>query len=298
MRGSRRLAILILAHKDVEQLNRLLGALQHPDIDVYVHIDAKQDETFRSRVGEGMCFLMRRSESVDIAWGDIGMPIATVRLMRHAATRGDYGHMMLISGSDYPVRSIHKLLKRLSDANDCLNVIDSHRFDSRYLLYYPSWLIGKQPLKRPIRGFYKCLGMGPFKGILKRKGGPSARYWCGSSWWVLRGEVVQWVLREIDRNPLWLSYYENALNPDEGLFQTMYMNSPFAGQNEEILTYIDWSAHGSSPEVLAKDDFDRIRASGKYFARKMESGASDALLDMVDEAIAAESEANSRGACD
>lgn len=297
MRASKSLAILVLAHKDVDQLNRLIKSLQHDDVDVYIHIDAKKSRSFRNSVGGG-CFLMPLEESVDVSWGDIGMPLATVKLMKQASCRCRYKYMLLISGQDYPVRSISALLRFLTGSNDYLNVISSHRFDSRYLLYYPSWLIGKQSWIRPIRGLYKFIGMGALKVFFQRKGGPSTRYWCGSSWWALRGEVIEWMLREIDRDPRWLSFYANALNPDEGLFQTLYMNSPYAGENEDILTYIDWSGHGPSPEVLTNDDFESVRDSGKFFARKMESGVSDSLLEMIDNAISAESEVDSHVVCD
>lgn len=36
-----RLAILILAHKNISQLQRLIRALRHDKIDIFVHIDKK-----------------------------------------------------------------------------------------------------------------------------------------------------------------------------------------------------------------------------------------------------------------
>lgn len=51
------------------------------------------------------------------------------------------------------------------------------------------------------------------------------------------------------------------------------------------MTYIDWSANGPSPEVLSEKDFTSIVRSNKFFARKMETGLSDVLLDMVDGAV-------------
>lgn len=281
----RKLAVLVLAHKDVDQLNRLLGALAHPDIDVYVHVDAKQDGYFRQRINTNRALILSKDESTDVNWGDIGFPIAALRLMKLASSQASYKHYLLISGQDYPVRPMSELLEFLSDDCDYLNFVEGIRFDSRYLLYFPMWLIGKETWKRPIRGIYKCLGMGPFARMLQRRNRPFNKPYCGSSWWVFRTKVVDWILAEIEREPRWLSFYSNSLNPDEGLFQTLYMNSPFAGQNQEILTYIDWSANGPSPEVLSEKDFTSIVQSKKFFARKMETGLSDALLDMVDGSV-------------
>lgn len=285
MSAIRKLAILVLAHKDVVQLNRLLASLEHPDIDVYVHVDAKQDDFFRQNIRAGRAIVLPKDESCSVNWGDIGFPIAALKLLRLASSQATYNHYMLISGQDYPVRPMSELLDFLSKGGDYLDFVEGIRFDSRYLLYYPSWLIGKEVWKRPIRGIYKCLGMGPFARILQRKNRPFYKPFCGSSWWVFRGTVVNWILSELEREPRWLSFYSNSLNPDEGLFQTLYMNSPFVGQNNNILTYIDWSANGPSPEVLTVKDFDSIIQSKKFFARKMDTESSTLLLNLLDDAV-------------
>lgn len=170
---------------------------------------------------------MSKDESCSVNWGDIGFPIAALKLLRLATSQATYNHYMLISGQDYPVRPMSELLDFLSKGGDYLDFVEGIRFDSGYLLYYPSWLIGKEVWKRPIRGIYKCLGMGPFARILQRK------------------------------------------------------NRPFC----KILTYIDWSANGPSPEVLTVKDFDSIIRSKKFFARKMETESSTLLLNLLDDAV-------------
>ena len=285
MSNARKLAILVLAHKDSDHLNRLLGALEHPDIDVYVHVDAKQDDIFRKKIRANRAMILPREESFYVNWGDVGFPFAALKLMKMASSQAEYNYYLLISGQDYPIRPMPELLDYLSSDDDYLNFVEGIRFDSRYLLYYPHWLIGKETWKRLIRGVYKCLGMGPLACLLQRRNRPFNKPYCGSSWWAFRGKVVNWILAEIDRDPRWLSFYSNSLNPDEGLFQTLYMNSPYVGQNKEIMTYIDWSANGPSPDVLSEKDFASIVRSKKFFARKMETGLSDVLLDMVDGAV-------------
>ena len=41
MEGSKKLAILILAHRNLEQLKRLIISLNHKDIDIFIHLDKK-----------------------------------------------------------------------------------------------------------------------------------------------------------------------------------------------------------------------------------------------------------------
>lgn len=36
------LAILMVVHRDADMINRLTSRLQHPEIDIYIHIDKKR----------------------------------------------------------------------------------------------------------------------------------------------------------------------------------------------------------------------------------------------------------------
>ena len=48
------------------------------------------------------------------------------------------------------------------------------------------------------------------------------------------------------------------------------------------MRYIDWGADGANPQVLTEKDYANIKASGAFFARKMERGKSDTLMQMLD----------------
>ena len=47
-----KIAFLMQCHKNPEQINLLLKALKHPQVDVYVHVDSKS-ESIREDIGEG-----------------------------------------------------------------------------------------------------------------------------------------------------------------------------------------------------------------------------------------------------
>lgn len=70
------------------------------------------------------------------------------------------------------------------------------------------------------------------------------------------------MLDAVERNPDWINWFDHALNPDECLFQTMFMASPFAGRERPILTYVDWSEGGSSSKVLQTEDLPSLRSRG------------------------------------
>lgn len=279
-----RVAMLVLAHRYVVLLNRLIDALDYPGVDTFIHIDKKQGEEYRSQV-KGRAVILPREDSYDIGWGTMEMVLATIRLMREASAYDGYTHFVCLSGQHYPSRPVSQLFDLFAGGDaDFVSILpDNYRFISRYLLYYPHWMRGKKPWKKPFRVGYKGLGL--LLPFLQRRDRPAAHFSCGSQWWAMRSEVVKWMLGEIDKNPNWIAYYKNSLIPDEGFFQTLYENSPWAGQNEGILTYIDWSAGGPSPEVLTERDYGAIVESDKYFARKMDSKKSSTLLNMLDKRI-------------
>ena len=276
-----KLALLIMAHKDIELTNRLLSVVSNPHVDVYLHVDKKCDDSFRNSL-KGDFYLIPRENSEDIQWGFSGGIRAEEKLLRTAFSKGDYSHFALISAQDYPLRDMTELLDFLGDNpnRDFIDIIQNDEtFQSRYLLYWPDFLIGREKWQRPIRGFYKTIGMAlPF---IQRKVKPASRLYCGSQWWVLRASVVKWMLHELENRDRWISFYSHSLNPDEGLFQTLYMASPFKNDRDSILTYIDWSEHGSSPKTLDVSDLDAMRESGKFFARKFDLAVDSSVLDFL-----------------
>ena len=47
------------------------------------------------------------------------------------------------------------------------------------------------------------------------------------------------------------------------------------------MRYIDWGPDGANPQVLTEKDYDKIVGSGALFTRKMESGCSSQLIDLL-----------------
>ena len=62
------------------------------------------------------------------------------------------------------------------------------------------------------------------------------------------------------------------------------MASPFAGRVlPRSFRYVQWPAGAArNPTVLVEDDFERIRASGAHFCRKLDSVLSAGLRDRLE----------------
>lgn len=112
-----KIAILIQCHKNPEQVNLLLAALQHPDVDIYIHVDKKSDIGSRLRTSSQMHILPDKYR-VDVQWATFSQVRATLNLLRFASHQGNYEHYWLCSGQDYPIKPIDEIVQILHSDPD------------------------------------------------------------------------------------------------------------------------------------------------------------------------------------
>lgn len=83
-----KVAFLMQCHKNPEQINLLLKALKHPQVDVYVHVDSKS-ESIREDIGEGDgVYLLPKKDCVDVQWAQFSQVQATLNLLNAAISGG------------------------------------------------------------------------------------------------------------------------------------------------------------------------------------------------------------------
>lgn len=103
-------AILILAHKNIGQLCRLVEYFKH-DCDVFIHIDKKQTikpaDKERILGFEQVKFI---SQEYDVNWGGTSVLESEMHLLRLSVQHSDANYFHLISGQDYPTRPLEYFL--------------------------------------------------------------------------------------------------------------------------------------------------------------------------------------------
>src|SRR5438128_1435733 len=99
-------AYLIMAHKNPEQLSRLISRLIDGESEFFIHIDKKVDAApFENRLkeyGDIVHFL----ERFDSKWGGYGV-IKPFMSGLHEVRRSakNFERIILLSGQDYPIKS-------------------------------------------------------------------------------------------------------------------------------------------------------------------------------------------------
>ena len=90
-------------------------------------------------------------------------------------------------------------------------------------------------------------------------------------------------------HPSFIKYLLNSLNPDESIFQTLLMASPYKNTRHDYLHYIDWSERPgkprNSPNILTLADYDKMKESGYLMARKFDMEVDEKLIKKLHDSI-------------
>ncbi|MGC4116305.1 MAG: beta-1,6-N-acetylglucosaminyltransferase [Myxococcales bacterium] len=284
-----RIAYLVQAFKQPEQVNLLLGQLL-ADGDVYVHLDAKSVKTMAPR-------LLRHprlrvvGKSLDVRWGDISSVDCSLLMFREALASGrTYDFFVLRSGQDLVVRE--GFARFLADYRgrsllSARPISRGERFSALADLRWPRFARSVYDSAHPYRMARSVLlrlwGLG-----LRPLANPDrlpARFqlFHGSAWFCLAREHVSFVLRYLLANPWFHRAFQNALVPDEWFFQTLLLNSEHAAEIVNRPTLFQrWGTtrrERNHPVVLTARDIPEIEQSGEYFARKFDLRIDPEVVD-------------------
>ena len=276
-----KIAILIHAHKNPSQVARLCRQLSHPDIDIFVHVDAKADISVFAKALPHVMFISKRT---DVRWGRFSQVEATLNSLREIISSSNkYDYIHFISGQDYPLISMDQFVFHLAE-NKGAEYLDTQPTDQdgafwasirkHYERYYYHYHEKPLILTQAINSIFKL-------PIMKRR--PPMRMYFGSNWWTLTSDCIKYVLDYCRENPKYVRFFKTMFCGDELFFQTIISNSHFATRpNPGYMRYIDWSAKKRNPHILTSDDYDKMIASGRWFARKFDETVDSKVLDMLD----------------
>lgn len=279
---SNRSAILILAHKNPLQLRRLYDALQHPRFDVYISIDANCDMTPFKEALPNAVFIRQRERGV---WGGFSLVQASLNGVEEILSSEEHYHYVhFISGQDYPVLPMSDIAR----ATDCGN-------DKQYITWHD--ISGNDHYHKNMRKRYEYYHINhrnrnltiilnrlikTFQPFKRRS--PITPVYKGGGWWSLTGDCLHYILDYCREHPEVVRFFRKTHCADEIFFQTIIKNSTFGDCiTGKDMRYVDWSAHGKSPETLTSGDFEKIINSGNWFARKFDTDKDSKILDLLDE---------------
>lgn len=281
-----RVAHIIMAHKNPEQLSMLIASLEHPLFDVYLHIDAKESlDTFNGlHKHKNLTFIKKRTKC---NWGGYSLLKGILNCTEEVlSTSIKYDIINLLSGQDYPLRPAREIHKYFEDHPNKIFLSfespggswwkeASQRFEMYHLTdfnfpgkYLFQWLLNKT---LPVRKFPMQMSLyGGNKGC----------------WWTITAQSAEYVIQELKRNGSLKNFLKLCWGTDEFVIPTLIMNSHFKDQViNDNLRYIDWSEGNANPKTLTKNDYDTVTNSGMLFARKFDTNQDSDIINKIDETL-------------
>lgn len=284
--------LLTLNGRAIRQVYRLIKSLYRPNHFFYIHIDARQRYMFRELLSLESKFSNIRLARQRYAtiWGGaslLKMLMAAVKDLLQL--QWDWDYIINLSESDFPVKTVDKLVRFLT-ANSGKNFVKSHGRETQRF-------IQKQGLDKT---FVECdthmwrIGERELPENIQIDG--------GSDWLALSREFVRYVVEENDELVQGLlKIFGQTLLPAESFFHTVLRNSRFChtyiDNNLHITNWrrklgckcqykhvVDWC--GCSPNDFKSEDWSRLEGTEPkaiFFARKFEPVINHAVIIQLEE---------------
>ncbi len=278
-----KIAHLIMAHKNPEQLGRLLAALQHDDFYFFIHLDSKCDGRDFAHLAQlpRVQFTARRFA---VRWASYHFTRAILECTRDILTSGQtFDFINLLSGQDYPIRpaaTIHDFFARHLG----YSFLSFEREGSAWWQHATSRIEQYHTTYFQFRGQYVLQRL--LNKVLPRRRFPLPYTLYGGSdgsWWTLDTACAAYLVRFMDAHAGLRRFSLFTWGSDEFLIATVLMNSPYRSSIiNENYRYIDWSAGGANPKLLTVADLPKLTHGHKLFARKFDADYDSQVLNALD----------------
>ncbi len=286
MTSSPRLAVLIIAHANPRTFKRLVAALRHPRIAVFVHIDIRSDlTTFQGPDQDHVTFLAERQEN---HWGAFTQVEVALRLMETAQRAGPFASYVLISGDTMPLVTNEVLVDALTATPTAVRMRIQRPEDGSYRrvrdVYIPHSSVGR------IRGLGshldRCLTASDLVEATRAlrtaevKRALPFQVYKGSQWLALSDAHLRAVQELVRTRPDIVEVFRYSLIPDELFFQTAIMILDPGYRSPGGIMEVDWKRKPKPFTLRDMSERELVFASRSLFFRKFcDQGL--ALIDSV-----------------
>lgn len=285
--GNMKHAILLLWHKDVEQLKELLRFFD-ADFTFYIHIDKKTAITpdiVRSL--QDIHPQIKLWSKYKVFWGGIGILEAELFLMEKIVEDGGYDYVHLMSGQDYPVKRLDEIKSYFKDYKgwefvEYMPLPDEKWEQGTYRRFELYRLNDCMDYHSP-KGYKWINRINTLQqrcGIKRSIPDHFPRLYGGSNWMSITYGCATYIIRNRSKHRHFFRRLRFTFAPDEVYFHAVILNSPFAekvtGNN---LRLVIWNGKSGSPETLTEKHWWEVATTDRLIARKVDRQKSALLLN-------------------
>jgi Core-2/I-Branching enzyme len=281
-----KIANVILFHEDPAGIERLINVMYHPHFHFYLHLDKKVDCTpYRHLASKPNVFFVRKRISVRRAgYSQLQAIFSAVEQILESGI--EYDFVNLLSGQDYPIKPVNEIYDFLRNHLGKSFLMSEtppsewwseafHRIEKYHFVDYG--FPGKYRISNTVSFLMPAR---KFPLSMQLHGGPNGAYW------ILNIDAVRYVHAYFKSRNFNQWFFKHTWGSDEFLINTILMNSPLKNQVvNENYHYLDYSEGGSRPKILTYRDFDILKNSHKFFARKFDRRIDESILNKIDEEL-------------
>ena len=283
-------AIIIMAHKNMEQLFHLVEYFTH-DCYVFIHLD-KKFKVSREEIAriESLPQVIKVYQKYNVYWGGFSILKCELFLLREVLKRCNADYVHLISGQDYPMMPLNDFLFFFDQYKDkdCLQYVHlpNMRWERntfhRFQYFYPyDWFNDRRKSRSTVQ---KILRFQRHWGIRR----PIPMYFdhlygC-SQWFSITRKSTQMIVDYTHRHPLLYWRMWMTFAPEEMYIATVLVN--LKEGNNILFTnfrFIRWKhENGNCPANLGIEHLIELIKQNNVFIRKIELPVSMELIRVID----------------
>ena len=311
------IAYLIMCHKNVDQVIRLAKKVKTNNSEVYIHADSDMAENEYKKLIE----FKKKNDGINVLrnrlHGELDrrnlVDIAMRLIDESQNSINSYKYYILMSGQDYIIKPVAYIEDKLKETYP-KPYIDCTPYHESNWLYYKfnvnstiikcnSWITNKFKkgvIRKILRGIViilskiqRFLRFDAYHKLCKL----DVDMYGGSAWWILPDKIIDYIKGEYDNNSKIVQILLNHTNtPEEHFFQMMSMRSPLGNVVElnpidmvaqNCKTWAYFSDEGKPfkghPYIVTIEEFEKLKQSVFWFARKFDITVDQEILDKLDE---------------
>jgi hypothetical protein len=276
-----KIAFIILAYKNPQQLRWMIESLSHVNHCFYVHIDNQKEVLpFEKELAHIQNTKWEWLPRANTYWGSYSCVKTVIDGMKYAQSKNDYDYYFHLSGQDFPVVDATTLQKKLAEnegnsylfhfkieeglwdnkGKDRLTTLHFFKNEKRISITSKT----KNPFNKILHFLWQKIVVDHFD--------KKHQFYGGEFYFIFHKSALKQLLNnqlEYSRLHKRLQY---TLIPEEIYIPTMLMANPSKNINvvNNTKRYIKWRMEGSSPITLNETDFEQIAQTDNWFARKFD----------------------------
>lgn len=237
-----------------------------------------------------------------VQWGGWNQVLYQKELLKECLLFGEFDRVFILTGQDYPLWSNKRIKEELAKhpsrqyikGIDITNVIEPKKIRKKIVLYH---------FFRDLNVSYRIKQLFSFSSRLimtvlpiRKKpyliiDGKRWNVWQSSAYMCLTYECAKFIYGQLSENKHLINYFRTAFAQDEMVIPTILFNSKYKEwatvvdggyRGLKYLSSITYFNYDKAIQVFTKEDYKELKESDMMFARKMETGISDSLMDMID----------------